>query len=80
MYKYFRDRQATDDNMAHAHCMLDKLCDKHTQPVCVIFIAFPLQQWLHERTSLLRYTHIVSRVVLYKRGDLHPNNIQRFYC
>jgi len=23
MEKYYRVRQATDDNMAHAHCMLD---------------------------------------------------------
>jgi hypothetical protein len=25
---------------------------------CVILIAFPRQQWLHERASMLRYTHI----------------------
>jgi len=25
---------------------------------CVIFIALPLQQWLHERASMLRYTYI----------------------
>jgi hypothetical protein len=24
----------------------------------VIFIAFPLQQWLHERSLILRYTYI----------------------
>jgi hypothetical protein len=24
----------------------------------IIFIAFPLQQWLHERASMLRYTYI----------------------
>jgi hypothetical protein len=24
----------------------------------LIFIAFPLQQWLHERASMLRYTYI----------------------
>jgi hypothetical protein len=39
MEKYCTDGQSTDDNMAHAHC--------------VILIAFPLQQWLHERTSTL---------------------------
>ena len=27
---------------------------------CVILIAFPLQQWLHESVSVLRYTYIVS--------------------
>jgi len=26
--------------------------------VCVILIAFPLQQYLHERASTLRYTYI----------------------
>ena len=25
---------------------------------CVILIAFPLQQWSHERVSILRYTYI----------------------
>jgi len=30
MEKYFRAEQATDDNMAHAHNMLDTLVYKHT--------------------------------------------------
>ena len=30
----------------------------------VIFIDFPLQQWLDERVSLLRYTYIASLVVI----------------
>jgi hypothetical protein len=29
---------------------------------CVILIAFPLQQWLHERASMLRYTYIACLV------------------
>ena len=28
-------------------------------------IAFPLQQWLHEGASLLRYTYIACLVILY---------------
>ena len=28
-----------------------------TQSEYVIFIAYPLQQWLHERASTLRYTY-----------------------
>ena len=28
----------------------------NTHSRCVILIAFPLQRWLHERTSALRYT------------------------
>jgi hypothetical protein len=43
--------QATDDNMAHAHCMLDTQCYKYTHSEYVILNAFPLQQWLYERTS-----------------------------
>jgi hypothetical protein len=32
---------------------------KNTLSEYVTLIAFPLQKWLHERTSLLRYTYIV---------------------
>jgi len=32
--KYCRNRQATDDNMAHAHCMLDTQFYKHTLRIC----------------------------------------------
>ena len=28
----------------------------NTQTDCVIFIALPLQQWLHERAAMLRST------------------------
>jgi len=34
----------------------------HTHTGCVILIAFPLQQWLHERVSTLRYTYVDSIV------------------
>ena len=47
MEKYRRAGQATDDNMAHAHCTLNLQLQIHT------LIALPQQQWLHERTSLL---------------------------
>jgi hypothetical protein len=37
-------------------CWLPKATNKHHPPTgCVILTAFPLQQWLHERASLLRY-------------------------
>jgi len=32
--KYCTGRQATDDNMVHAHCMLDTLGYKHTLTIC----------------------------------------------
>jgi hypothetical protein len=37
-------------------CWISKATDKHSE--YVIPIAFALQQCLHERTSLLRYTYI----------------------
>ena len=51
-----RTGQATDDKMTHAHCMLDTYVYNFTHSEYVIFIAFPLQQWLHERASMLRYS------------------------
>jgi len=35
-------------------CSILKATNTHSE--YVIFIVFPLQQWLHERASLLRYT------------------------
>ena len=35
---------------------------KNTHSEYVTHIAFPLQQWLHELVSMLRYTYIVCRV------------------
>jgi len=40
-------------------CCKFKAKIKHTG--CVIFIGFPLQQLLHERASVLRYTYIAFR-------------------
>jgi len=39
--------QVTDDNMAHAHCMLDTK-GTYIHSEYVILIAFPLQQWLND--------------------------------
>jgi len=53
--KFCRAGHDTVDNMAHAHCLLDNL-GYNTQTDCAILIAIPLQQWLHLRPSMLRYT------------------------
>jgi len=45
--------QAANDNMDIAF-WITKATDRHAE--CVILIAFPLQAWLHERDSLLRYS------------------------
>jgi hypothetical protein len=58
MWKNILERMA----MAHAHCMLDTNAT-NTHTGCVIFIAFPLQQWLQEHASLLRYTYLVIDTV-----------------
>jgi hypothetical protein len=41
-------------------CWIPKATNSHTP--YVILIAFPLQQWLHRRASLLRYTYIACLV------------------
>ena len=61
--KYCRAGQAIDDNMAHAHCMLDTSVYKYKHSGCVIFIVFPLQQWLHERASVLCYAFTACLVL-----------------
>jgi hypothetical protein len=60
--KYCSTWQVTEDNMAHAHCMLDTYGYRHTLIICNI--NFPLQQWLYERASLLRYAYIVRLFVI----------------
>jgi len=36
---------------------------ENTHPEYVTLVAFPQQQWLHERTSQLRYTYIAVVVI-----------------
>ena len=64
MEKHCRWRQATDDNMEKAHCMLDNKSYKYTRSGCVILIVFPLQKWLHELASMLCYTYIAYLVII----------------
>jgi hypothetical protein len=42
----------------HNACWITKA--KHTDPEYVTLTAFPLQQWLEERASVLRHTYIAS--------------------
>ena len=67
MWKNFaRARQATDDNIIwrmRIACWIAKTTDPHSE--YVMFIAFPLQQWLHERAPVLRYTYIACLVCLF---------------
>ena len=43
-------------------CWIRKVTNTHSEDV--ILVAFPLQQWLHERASMLRYTYIDGLVYL----------------
>jgi hypothetical protein len=44
-------------------CCTPKTTNTHSE--YVILNAFPLQQWLHERGSMLRYTYIARHVRVY---------------
>jgi len=50
------------DSTAHALCSLFKAADTHCE--YVILIACPLQQCLHERTSMLRYDTLTLLFIL----------------
>jgi len=56
--------------MAHAHCMLIPKA-ANTLSEYGTLIAFPQQQWLHERASMLRCTYTVYLVQM-----LHYTHIQ----
>jgi hypothetical protein len=61
--KYGTARKTTDDNIIRRMrfpCCITK--DANTRSEFVILIDFPLQQWLQELISVLRYTYI-ARVV-----------------
>ena len=57
MEKCGRARQATDDTTIRRMriaCWTTRTTDIYSEYVTLI--AFPRQQWLHERASMLRYT------------------------
>jgi len=57
-----RAGQTTDDTLRSMRLAyrINTVTDTHSEYVALV--ASPLQQWLHERTSMLRYTHIASLV------------------
>ena len=50
--------------MAHAHCMLVAEAYKYRHSGCAVLIALPLQQWLHERATLLRNSTLPVLLVI----------------
>ena len=64
MERYGRVGVATYDNIIRRMritCCIIKATDTHSE--YVILIAFPEQQWLCERVSMLRYTYIACLAV-----------------
>ena len=47
----------------HIACWITKTTNTHSE--YVMLIAFPLQQWLHERASILRYKYIACLVFIW---------------
>jgi hypothetical protein len=63
MEKYCTAPQVTDANIMWSMCFacwITKLTDTHS--IYETLIAFPLQQWLHIRTSVFCYTYIACLV------------------
>jgi len=61
--KYGRAGQATYDNIIRRMrfaCWITKVIYKGMEFVTII--AFPLRQWLQERSPVLRYTYVASLV------------------
>ena len=58
MLKKFVERGRKQMTIRRIACWKNKATNTHSE--YVKRIAFPLQQWLHERTSMFRYTHNAS--------------------
>ena len=72
--------QAADDNIIRRiriACWIPKATDTHSD--YLIFIVFPRQQWLHERTSKLCHTYIACHIILSSHLRLRRNHNNVFY-
>jgi hypothetical protein len=61
--KYCRAVKATDDNMAHAHCMFDTWGYKYTYRLCNTY-CFSTATMVARTRPLLRYTYLACPVSL----------------
>jgi hypothetical protein len=82
--KYCRAGQSTDDNIIRRMRFafwITEATDMHSE--CVMPIAFPLQQWLHERASMLRYTYsaacLVHDFVFREKFHMKPGPVLNWY-
>ena len=58
--KYFRNRQATDDNMAHALYMLDTQGCKHTLGIRNTYCFLTATMVARKRLNIMLYVHCMS--------------------
>jgi hypothetical protein len=78
MEKYCRAGQATDDDIIRRMrfaCWITRATE--TRSEYVILIAFPRQQLLRERASMLRYTYIACLVFSYHFNDPQLRQIKK---
>ena len=60
MKKYCRAGQATDDNMAHAHCMVDTEGYRHTLRICSTYCFPNATIAARTRLNITLYEHCLS--------------------
>jgi len=72
--KYLRDRQTTDDSMAHAHCMLDTKGYKRTMRLCIIYCFFTCKLVALKRLSATLYIFCLPCFYFFLLLSKH------FYC
>jgi hypothetical protein len=68
--KFCRAEQPTDDNMSHAHCMLDTQGYKYTHSLCNNY-CFYTATMVARSTSTLPYTYIAGRQFLNLFSQFH---------
>jgi len=57
--KYFAARRTTDDNIVHAHCMLDTWCYKHTPGICNTYCFSTAKMGARTRLIVTLYVRLV---------------------
>jgi hypothetical protein len=70
--KYCRSEQATDDNMAHAHCILDTSVYKHSLRICNIYCFFTATMVERTLLDVNLYGHLLSCLKLGSYFNIDP--------
>jgi len=70
-WKYGGTRQATDDDTAHAHCMLDNRGCKHTPAICNAYCFSTATMVARTRLIVKLYVHFVSCFHQLQPDDIH---------